>query len=361
MNCDHLKLDVVGERQLVRAITSDLEPDPQLVDGFGHDSAFLDIKLGADDLVMLNTDRSGMNIAYKLGLADGSCVGDFGVSHAVSDIFAAGGKPVAITIALMLPHDMSVGFVKEVMRGADMAARKYGAFIAAGDTKHGNKFAMVVTVLGKCRRQDKLTRSGARPHDLIIATGEFGSMLSGVIAAKHGLRLEEHDRKKLENAIIWQNPPYKLSLAISGYQLAHACMDNSDGIAGTIHALCEASHVGAVLFKNSITIPDVVRKVARSLNVDPFQLCLGSGDWQHVFAVPDNNVDEFLSLAAQSNTPAAVIGEFTSSQSVLIKSEEGVFELPCLENDRFGIGGTAWFDWLEQGAVFQRKKVQTAT
>lgn len=357
MNCDHLKLHELGEKQLVKELTAIIQPDARLIDGMGHDSAFLEFALAPDELAMLNTDRSGMNIAYKLGLADGSCVGDFAVSHAVSDIFAAGGHPVAITVALILPPELTVGFVKEVMHGADEAAHKYGAFIAAGDTKHGNKFAMVVTVLGKCHRADKLTRSGAQPNDLLIATGQFGAMLSGVIASKYNLELEPQERQELEHAVIFQNPPYKLSLALRGQHLAHACMDNSDGLAGSIHTICAASNTGALLNKASIPIPDSVKKIAATLKVDPFQLCLGSGDWQHIFAVPSSLVDRFLALAKQTETPAAVIGEFTKTTGVNIKTQEGIFELPCLENDRFGVGGTAWFDLLEHSVQFAGDKV----
>ena len=81
-----MKLNEIGEKKLVRDLTSLYTPNPCLVGGFGHDSAILDIALSSDEYLLMNTDRSGMNIAYKLGLADASCVGDFAVSHAVSDI-----------------------------------------------------------------------------------------------------------------------------------------------------------------------------------------------------------------------------------------------------------------------------------
>lgn len=358
MMIDALKLNEVGEKQLIQELTSVVTPAAQLIDGLGHDSAFLDLQLNSDELLMLNTDRSGMNIAYKLGLADGTCVGDFAISHAVSDIFAAGGRPLAITVALMLPHDLNVGFVKDIMKGADAAARKYGAFIAAGDTKHGSKFAIVVTVLGKCHRSDKLTRSGAQPEDLIVAVGEFGAMLAGVLACKHKLNLEMNDRQHIEQAVIFQNPPYKLSLALAGQHLAHACIDNSDGIAGSIHSMCDASDLGAVLDQDQMPIPRVVQQVAGLLNLDPFQLCLGSGDWQHVFAIPADKLDRFIELANHTKTPAAVIGVFKSTPGVHLKTQAGTFELPCLANDRFGIGGIAWFDSFEQKVNFKGAKVQ---
>ena len=341
-----MKLTEIGEKKLVRDLTSLYTPNPCLVGGFGHDSAILDIALSSDEYLLMNTDRSGMNIAYKLGLADASCVGDFAVSHAVSDIYASGGRPVAISIALLLPPTLSENTVKEITIGADLAAKKYGAFIASGDTKHSDKFAMVVTVLGKAKRSNILTRSGAKTGDYLVSVGNFGTMLSGLITIKKNLKISERDRFEFSKAICYQNPPYKFSELLFECHLADACMDNSDGLAGTLYALCEKSGVGVLLDESKIPMSDSVKNVAGMLGVNPFQLCLGSGDWQHIYAVPKENLDKFVCLAKSVNQTVAVIGIFDDTKQVNIKTDSGVYELLCLENDRFGVGGTAWFDLL---------------
>lgn len=58
----------------------------------------------------------------------------------------------AVTVALLLPADSTIGFVRGVMRGAELAAERYGASIVGGDTKQNPKFAIVVTVVGTARR-----------------------------------------------------------------------------------------------------------------------------------------------------------------------------------------------------------------
>lgn len=128
-----------GERRLVAEIAGMLATPSMLVDGFAHDAAFVDLRQKDNELLVLNTDRSGLNAAYGLGLAGPECVGDFGVSHAISDIVVAGGVPRAVTVALLLPADTTVGFVRGVMKGAADAARRYGAEIVAGDTKQNPK------------------------------------------------------------------------------------------------------------------------------------------------------------------------------------------------------------------------------
>ena len=154
---DNKKLYELSEKILVKEIIKLLEVDEMLLDGFGHDSAFINTTIHEDEILLMNTDRSGINTAYTLGLANGECVGDFGVSHAISDIIASGGQPLAISIALLLPDNLTLGFVKEVMIGAQKAAKKYGAFLAPGDTKKSNKLAMVVTATLKAQKTERLT------------------------------------------------------------------------------------------------------------------------------------------------------------------------------------------------------------
>ncbi len=137
-----------------------------------------------DELLVLNTDRSGLNAAFGLGLAGPECVGDFGVSHAISDIVVAGGIPRAVTVALLLPIDSTLGFVRGVMQGASEAAKRYGAEIVAGDTKQNPKFALIATAIGTASRGKRICRSGARPGDALVVTGFLGSMLLGLIAFK---------------------------------------------------------------------------------------------------------------------------------------------------------------------------------
>lgn len=324
----------IGEKQLVREIISLISDSPNLHQGIGHDSAFLNIKVADDEVLLMNTDRSGTNIAYQLGIANGECVGDFAVSHAVSDIIASGGTPVAVSLALLMPKDTKVDFVKEVVIGADKAAKKYGSFIACGDTKNNPKFAIVATAIGKCRKDQVLTRSGAKEGDHIVVSGNLGTMVAGLIAFKKQLSLSSSARTLFENSLIFQNPPFNLGIEISARRFASACTDNSDGLSTSIHSLCESSGLGATIFKQAVPIHEEVRKIADLLKIDPFQLALASGDWQHIYAVPENNIKAFMEVAQKINPAVRAIGKFTRSRDVILEDNGISSYFKLIENDR---------------------------
>ncbi len=358
---DNKKISELNEKILVHEITKLLEVDDRLLDGFGHDSAFIDTTILEDEVLLMNTDRSGINSAYTLGLANGECVGDFGVSHAISDIIASGGQPIAITVALLLPDDITLGFVKEVMIGVQKAAKKYGAFLAAGDTKKNPKFAMVVTATGKAHKSERLTRSNAQKGDLLVVTGNLGTMLAGKIAFKQKLEISDKATELFKNALIFQNPPYKVGSKLSKSKLANACTDISDGLPSSIYSLCNASDFGAIIEESKIPIHEETLKIANTLNIRPMQLTLTGGDWQYLYSIPESNIDEVKAIAEMIDFPISVIGKVIEENEVVIKTLENEYKkLLRVENDRFSKHtGESFFTILEKEITFFDDNIST--
>lgn len=339
----------LGERAVVRSLTASLRPSPLLLDGFGHDAAFIDFSVSDGDVLVVNTDRSGLNIAYQLGLAGAECVGDLGVSHAISDIVAAGGQPKAVTVALLLPHDTELGFVRKAMQGAELAAERYGAIIAGGDTKQNPKFAMIVTAIGTVPRDKRLLRSTAQPGDLLAVTGHLGSMLLGSIAFKKKLELTSETRRILEQALFHQNPPFNLGRAIANSGIANACMDISDGLPGALYAICSASGVGAIVDEAKLPIDPALEALAKSLNLRPMQLSLGGGDWQFLYSIPAKHLAIAEEIASQVGTGLTIMGKVIAENLVVARTIEGDFRhLIRIEHDSFadGVNGLGYFDTL---------------
>jgi len=348
-----MTLSELGERRVVAEITGLLPAPALLLDGIGHDAAFVDMPHGKDDVLVINTDRSGMNVAYQLGLAGAECIGDFGVSHAVSDVVVAGGVPRAVTVALLLPGDSTLGFVRDVMKGATAAAERYGAVIVGGDTKQNPKFAMVVTVVGTAHRQRRVARSGAHPGDALVVTGFLGSMFLGLNAFRHSLLLSEKARRILEIALVEQRPPFAIGRAIAEAGIPHAGTDISDGLPGAIHALCKASCVGALIDEARIPLDPDLADVVIASALQPLQLASAGGDWQFLYAVPMERVAEIERIAARVGGQVTVIGKFISGGLLARRDRDGNWwQLDRIEHDSFADGtkGRGYFEEIADPA-----------
>ncbi len=347
----HSTLAEVGEKTLVSHITNFLGQPASLVDGYGHDAAFLDIDLGNDELLALNTDRSGLNLAYQLGLADAECVGDLGVSHAISDIVAGGAEPIAVTLALLMPPDTTIEFVEQVVSGAKLAAARYGAFIAGGDSKQNPKFAVVVTAIGKVKRQLRLGRSGVAPGDVLATTGYFGSMLLGSMAFKRNLDVTEQESRIMRDALVRQRPPYELGIAISSAGVASSCMDISDGLASALYSMTSASGLGALIQESQLPIDPGLADFANKLGLSKTQLSFAGGDWQYLYSFPETKFDEAEAIASGLGEKLIRIGKAVDCNFVSIKTTSGhLRHLGKLEHDSFKDRrkGKGYFDLLSE-------------
>ena len=346
---DDKTLYEVGERFIVQEIISSLSPSRLLLDGFGHDSAFVDISVNDEEVLVVNTDRSGLNLAYKLGLAGAECVGDLGVSHAVSDVVAAGGCPKFLTVSLLLPDDTTVGFVKKVMKGVEQAALRYGAIVVGGDTKKNSTFAMVVTVIGTAHKSKRLTRSNVQKGDAFVVTGNLGAMLLGSIAFKRNLDLPDNVLTVLKNALINQNPPFQLGRAFAEAGIANACIDISDGLSGALFSICKSSGVGAVIDETKIPVNPNLLDLATSLGISAMQMSLAGGDWQYLYAISQDNLEHTKIIAKNIGIPITIIGDVIESEFIAVRTSQGsVRHLLRIEHDSFidKIDGKGYFEYL---------------
>jgi thiamine-monophosphate kinase len=341
-------LKAIGERRIVEEITKLLGTPDILLDGYGHDAAFIDMHLEKDEILVVNTDRSGINLAFKLGLAGAECVGDLGVSHAVSDVVAAGGRPRFLTVALLLPPDTELDFVKNVMRGAQAAAARYGSVVVGGDTKQSPKFAMVVTAIGSTRRDLRLTRSNVEKGDAFVVTGFLGTMFLGTLAHKYRIPLPDSVQKTLDHSLVHQVPPFELGRAFSDAGIANACIDISDGLSGALYSLCRASRVGAVIDEDMLPIDTSLGEVITLFGHGPMHLTLAGGDWQYLYAIPKDKVTQALDLAQITGTPLSVIGYAVEPGIMAVKTEGRYRHLNRVEHDSFAdVQGKGHFELLE--------------
>ena len=345
------KLSEVGEKAAVGEIIDSLNTPELLIDGYGNDAAFIDYSLDDDELLAVNTDRSGLNVAYQLGLAGPECVGDLGISHAISDIVAAGAEPIAVTVALLVPPDTEVGFVRGVMKGAEQASRRYGAILAGGDTKNNPRYAMVVTAIGKVKRSERLGRSSAKCGDSLVVTGHLGAMLLGSKAIRDNDDIPDDLLKIFRNALVNQNPPFKLGRALSSARVANACTDISDGLAGAIYSICTASNLGAIIEEDNIPVHPLLLNYARSCGLRKIQLSLAGGDWEYLYSIPDSSMSAAKAIATEVGYNYQIVGRTTPPDLIAVKTLEGEYRrLIKIEHDSFldGMKGMGYFEKLAQ-------------
>lgn len=166
--------------------------------------------------------------------------GAIAAANSLSDVYAMGGSPfLALTIAAF-PLDLPAEQQIEIMRGLGEKVREAGAVIAGGHTIQDKEPKVGLCVIGMAHPDRLLTKSGAKPGDLLVLTKPLGT---GVITT--AAKADRAEAGHLNAAVDWMkrlNQPAariavelgcKASTDITGFGLlGHACEMVGGGKAG---------------------------------------------------------------------------------------------------------------------------------
>ena len=298
----------MNEFELIQQLTRSLPTNRTVVVGPGDDCAVLDFGL-PDRLLLFKTDAIVEGIHFTPD-APPEKIGHKALARCLSDIAAMAGTPTAALVTLALRRDFQPGRVAGVYEGMTALARRHEVAIVGGETTtNPERMLISVALLGWVPRGKGVLRSGAEAGDAIFVTGELGGSLTG----KH---LEFEPR--LAEAR-WLAQEFAI----------HAMLDLSDGLAGDLRHILNASHVGAELLAASIPVSRAARRASKAAPAakPPLLAALTDGeDFELLFTVAARDAVPVLDAwrARFPALPLTCVGKITSGEGITIRDREGV-------------------------------------
>jgi thiamine-monophosphate kinase len=277
--------------------------------GVGDDAALLRVPEGSDLVAAVDTLVEGRHFP---GGADARSVGHRALAVNLSDLAAMGAEPAWATLALTLPSadpDWLEGFA----RGFGELACAHGVALVGGDTTAG-PLTISVQILGHVPRGSALTRSGAKPGDLLAVTGTLGDAGAGLALATGAL--EMHDfaaARELLQRFEFPTPRVEFGKAARG--IASAAMDISDGLVGDLPKLAAAGGLAAHVDVERLPMSRALHAAA---DVDQARAwALGAGDdYELLIAVPPERFNALAARAMQLNLTLTPIGALRRGNAV---------------------------------------------
>jgi len=185
--------------------------------------------------------------------------GAIAAANAMSDVYAMGGEVLLALNICAFPADLPKEIIIKILQGGAEKVKEAGGVIAGGHTVDDREPKYGLAVIGIVHPSHIITKSGAKPSDMLVLTKPLGSGLIAT-AAKAGVAIEEH----VEAAIAYMT---RLNKDASRAMLAvgvHAATDIS-GFSLLGHALEMAwqSKVGMRISLKSIPLIDGAIQYAR--------------------------------------------------------------------------------------------------
>jgi thiamine-monophosphate kinase len=223
-----------------------------------------------------------------------------------------GAEPRWFTLALSLP-DAAPDWLQAFARGLQALARRHRISLIGGDTTRG-ALSITITAIGDVPQGQALRRDRARAGDLICVTGTLGDAAAGLQELQAGRVPDEHLLRRLNRP----QPRVSAGLALRG--IATAMIDLSDGLAGDLQHILDASGVGATLDVGAL--PSSAALVAHSAGAEARQpLQLGGGDdYELCLCMP---AERFVEACRVVDVPLTVIGQITAERGFRLHAGDG--------------------------------------
>jgi thiamine-monophosphate kinase len=320
----------VGEFGLIDRITVRLGAGRgDTVVGAGlDDAAVLRLPDGRLQLATMDTLVAGVHFTWeRFGARD---VGRKAAAINLSDIAAMGGTPTHALATLAAPPDLAADVALDLVDGLVTELARWGADLVGGNLTRHDRVVLDVALLGEVDPERLLLRSGARPGDVVLVTGDLGGAAAGLALMAGGPESAAIGSAQSQTALDRQRAPEpRLTVAPLLRPLgATAAIDVSDGLAADLGHLCERSGVGVRLEAARLPVSDATRAVADALGLRALDLALGGGeDYELLFTADPARVDALVNTVVRATgTPVAVIGTVTAARERVVVLQDGSAE-----------------------------------
>lgn len=307
----------LGEFGLIDHLTNNNETkNASTILSVGDDAAVID-HFGKQTVI--STDLLLEGVHFDLSYTPLKHLGYKSVVVNISDIYAMNATPTQIVISLGFSNRFSVEALDEFYAGVYAACEFYNVDLVGGDTSTSQRgFVISITAIGEVTPDKYVTRSGAKPNDLICVSGELGG-------AFLGLTILEREKKIFEET--GSQPDLEGQAYIVGRLLKPearkdiieyfaeadimptSMMDISDGLSSELMHICKQSETGCVLYEEKLPLNDEAKEFAYKLQLDPTACALSGGeDYELLFTVSQADFEKI-----KVNPSISVIGYITEA------------------------------------------------
>jgi thiamine-monophosphate kinase len=296
--------------------------------GIGDDAAVLRVPQGEELVVAVDTIVEGRHFPLQ---SDPRSIGHRALAVNLSDMAAMGAQPRWALLALTIPA-AEEQWLEAFAGGLLALADQYQVELVGGDTTAG-PLTVSVQILGSVPKGGALRRSGAKDGDLLVVTGSLGDAAAGLdVLERRPVAQTSSIEKALVERFEYPDPRVRFGLAARG--IASAAMDISDGLAGDLPKLAQASALCAHVAIERLPLSAALRAAVAADKARDFALG-GGDDYELLLTVSRQQYQQLASAAAGLGLPLARIGEMRRGSGVNWSMNGADFAVAATGYDHF--------------------------
>jgi thiamine-monophosphate kinase len=266
-------------------------------------------------------------VHFRRETASLELIGRKAIAAALSDLAAMGATAGETYVQLGIPDDLDEPGCLALGSGLADAAAEYGVSVLGGDVTRAPALFLGLTVVGHAgSASDLVSRSGARPGDVLVVTGQLGGAAAGLLLLERpelGKSVPAGVARALRRRQLDPVPRLAAGRELAGHG-ASAMIDVSDGLGADAGHLAASSDVGVSIDSARLPQAEGVAEVAAAAGVDAADLVTASGeDYELLTALPPERLAAAVSAVQATGTSLTEIGAVTSGSGVAIRAPDG--------------------------------------
>ncbi len=243
----------------------------------------------------------------------GGDIGKLAICGTINDLAMMGAQPLGLSLSLVIEEGFSWQDLQKIIGSINQVSQKEKIPIVTGDTKvieKGKLDKIEITTAGIGIAQFVLSSEGARPGDMLVASGELGKHGAALLAKRFGsLREIKSDCQPL-------NPQIKKVAPF----LTSAKDPTRGGVAAVLNEVAEKSNVKIILDEEKLPFPKEVAALSNLLGIDKLAL---PSEGRFVATVPTHQVKKVVDRLKKFNHQAGIIGKVEKGKGVYLKTVLG--------------------------------------
>ncbi|MEO1030779.1 MAG: thiamine-phosphate kinase [Bacteroidota bacterium] len=325
-------LSELGEFKLIEHLTSHFKlSQKSTLKGIGDDAAILNF---GDKATVVSTDLLVEGVHFDLSYVPLKHLGYKAVMVNLSDIYAMNARATQITVSIAVSNRFPLEALEELYAGISTAAELYNVDVVGGDTTSSTSGLIIsITAIGEVEKDNQVLRSGAKPNDLLVVSGDIGG-------AYMGLQILERE-KEVFKVNPNSQPDLSMYTYIVGRQLKPearkdivelleqldvkptSMIDISDGLSSEVLHLCKQSQVGVDVYEDKIPLDPQVIATCEEFNIDSTTIALNGGeDYELLMTIAQEDYPKI-----KGNPNLTVIGYMTEEDKgmhLVTRAEEKI-------------------------------------
>lgn len=318
-NQQRTPLSELGEFKLIEHLTAHFKINHKsTVKGIGDDAAVL--SFGKKQIVV-STDLLVEGVHFDLSYVPLKHLGYKAVMANLSDIYAMNATATQITVSIAVSNRFPLEALEELYAGIATAAKLYNIDVVGGDTTSSTSGLIIsITAVGEVEKDKAVLRSGAKPNDLLVVSGDLGGAYMGLQILereKQVFKVNPNSQPDIEmyTYIVERQlkPEARKDIVELLQQLEvipTSMIDISDGLSSEIIHLCKQSNVGADVYENKIPLDPQVISTCEEFKMDSTTIALNGGeDYELLMTISQEDFPKI-----KGNPNLTVIGYMTEPE-----------------------------------------------